>query len=219
MSTIDELQRCWEAAGRRRSDQSISPAGAHGRAAYDSSGRWSADRLAETISPDPGLTLLEFGCGNGRVTQHLAGRYGRIIAVDFAQSMLAQLAELELPNVQPVLWNGMDPREDLRECAGAVYSDSVLLHNTHADGARILTSLAQCVIQGGLLAIQLPIYDVSREPTSWIDVGCWTPKEFLCASEAAGCEVVAIYGNAGPFEYGKIGPNHDRLHILRRSLC
>jgi SAM-dependent methyltransferase len=219
MIDMATLQQAWEAAGRRGSDQSISPAGAHGRTAYDSSGRWSAYHLTEVFPPHPDLTLLEFGCGNGRVTQHLAGRYGHILAVDFADSMLEQMREMELPGVTPICWNGLDCREELYGRVDAAYSDSVLLHNTHADGATILANLARCVIPGGLLAIQLPVYEVPREPTSWIDVGCWTAQELRHAAAVAGCEVIALYPNPGAFEYGRIGPNHDRLHVLRRATC
>ncbi|HXQ75523.1 MAG TPA: methyltransferase domain-containing protein [Acidimicrobiales bacterium] len=53
--------------------------------------RWGRDVLARLV-PEPGATVLDAGCGTGRVTEMLLERVadGRVVALDAAPSMLAE---------------------------------------------------------------------------------------------------------------------------------
>ncbi|MFI0938346.1 class I SAM-dependent methyltransferase [Streptomyces sp. NPDC021020] len=49
-----------------------------------------ADRFAAHF--DPGLPVVDLGCGNGTLTRYLAGRYRRVVGVDLAHAAVARAA-------------------------------------------------------------------------------------------------------------------------------
>jgi SAM-dependent methyltransferase len=180
---------------------------------YEDSGRRSARSVAAIIPPGR-TSLIEFGCGNGRVTRHLARLYDSVLAVDIAPTMLELVGQLGLPNVETYLSDGltMPPGRTF----DAAYSEIVFIHNTHEDGRRIIQALAGAVADGGVLALHIPIYDVGRDPAHWIDVGVWTADQLAEAAESAACEVVQRWTNPGHFDFDHIGPNHYKLQVLRK---
>jgi SAM-dependent methyltransferase len=77
-----------------------------------------------------GGTVVEIGCGVGRVTRARAARAESVVAVDVAEEMLAHARELnpELTNVRWVLGDGatLEPVADAR--ADGVFSHVVFQH-------------------------------------------------------------------------------------------
>lgn len=66
--------------------------------------------LAELgVEPDPAGTIVEIGCGVGRLTRALARRAARVIAVDVSREMLARARELN-PALDNVTWLHGDGR-------------------------------------------------------------------------------------------------------------
>jgi SAM-dependent methyltransferase len=57
--------------------------------------------LREQVALD-GLHVLDFGCGTGRLTQHLAKHAKRVVGLDTSPAMLAVLERKALPNVLTV---------------------------------------------------------------------------------------------------------------------
>lgn len=208
----------WEAAALTESaSTAIHPTGVDDDA-YDASGLAAADEFAEIFPPDD-ATVLDFGCGDGRVAQHLAGRYYRVIGADASPTMLARL-NARTPTVEPFLWDGIDRFDEIaRDYGGmidAVFSVNVLLHHEYLDGAQILANLAALVGRDGTLAVQVPIYDVPLAPEGWTSVGVWTLEMFEAAAEHADCDIEMVYPSEGAFTRAAIGTNHPRLHHLTR---
>lgn len=56
------------------------------------------EELADQLQLQPGMDLLEVGCGTGQITGWLAARVapGKVVAVDFAEAMLAQARRKQL---------------------------------------------------------------------------------------------------------------------------
>jgi hypothetical protein len=67
----------------------------------------------------------------------------------------------------------------------------------------------------GKLLFQLPVYDEPRAPQTFIDTGCWAPREFLDLAEGAGFAVTRMTACVGAFSLEAIDPNHFDLHEWR----
>src|SRR5947208_1759586 len=66
---------------------------------YDRSGWRGAVRLIERCPDYRRQSVLEWGCGSGRVTQYLCYLFRETHAVDIAPGMLALLRERRLPDL------------------------------------------------------------------------------------------------------------------------
>jgi len=70
---------------------------------------WNGDAMVEHVLDGLGVTLrdsdsvLEIGCGVGRVTRALAARAGEVLALDVSSEMLAQARRLN-PQLHEVRW-------------------------------------------------------------------------------------------------------------------
>jgi SAM-dependent methyltransferase len=78
----------------------------------------------------PGDTVLEIGCGIGRITRALASRAARVIALDVSDEMLARARELnpQLVDVEWVLGDGVTLRSIPDQSVDACVSVVVLQH-------------------------------------------------------------------------------------------
>lgn len=188
-------------------------------AAYDASGRNAADHVVAALPPAHYPRIADFGCGDGRVLKHLVGRgYTKLVGVDVSLEMLARAAVYvgEPPAGVDLSFHASDGRALTTDWLDGVFSFAVFIHHTHADGVEMLKTLVGAVRVGGLLALQIPLYDVPREPANWTDVGVWTPGQFLTAIANAGCGVVSMHHNIGAFSYDAIGPMHHMLQVVER---
>lgn len=138
-------------------------------------GRWDAEaffasgehELAAALEEAAALGLpqrrdaaLDFGCGLGRITRALAGRFGAAVGVDISQTMVARAGEIAagvpnleyLVNTAPDLALLGDRRFDL------VWCRLVLQHQpTRAHALRYVSELVRVLAPGGLLYLQMPV--------------------------------------------------------------
>jgi SAM-dependent methyltransferase len=74
------------------------------------------DLLRFAVHMDPDLPLVDVGCGNGRQTRFLAGRFQRVVGLDVSPSAV-ELARRETrgteeePKISYRVWNGANPGE------------------------------------------------------------------------------------------------------------
>jgi SAM-dependent methyltransferase len=117
------------------------------RAQFEDEGRRQAAMLQPFVDED--MTVLDFGCGVGRVARHLVA--GRVVGVDVSRRFLAEAAR----NVECYHTDGLSvPLPD-----GSVdfaYSLMVLQHCARVDHPTILGEIARVLRPGGSAYVQFP---------------------------------------------------------------
>lgn len=214
---LDELRTRWDQVARLPDQRAAQKKVAHvgDKETFSDSGRRAFAIFEQACPPDRGQSLLEFGCGLGRITRFLAGRFSHVYAVDIAPGMVEAVNELMLDDTTGVCSAGIGLARDV-PLVDLVYSDSVLLHNRKADVRKFWPAVMGRLRQGGTAYFQVPCYEVGRDPDGWIDVGVWTRQELIELARASGCEPVKVWVNPGAFSYENIGPVHHKLHVFRR---
>ena len=169
MPRLDEHRRDWEDLAR------LDPMWAVVSDPSRRFGGWDADeffatgeaevdailsRAAELGVPANRADALEFGCGVGRVTRALAGRFGDAVGVDISTRMLEQARELNagVDNVEFVHNTASDLTVLGDRRFDLVYSRHVLQHLPSRDVARgYLSEMVRLVRPGGLVLAHLPL--------------------------------------------------------------
>lgn len=104
---------------------------------------------------------LELGCGVGRVTQHLAKRYEKVIAVDISDGNLAQcramIGHRGLTNVETVLLTSPEDIANL-PAFDVFFSMIVLQHNPPPIQKYTLDTLLKKLRPGGAFCFQLQTF-------------------------------------------------------------
>lgn len=81
------------------------------------------ENLIELLSPQPGESILDLGCGTGQLTQQIATAGVEVIGIDYATSMLDQ-AQKNYPNLRFIV---ADARKlEFSQQFDAVFSNAVL---------------------------------------------------------------------------------------------
>ena len=130
------MRREWDARARKdafyyiaswRKDWDVSAFLNSGEEDYERLVRPMLDRAG--FSP-AGKTLLELGCGAGRMTHSFAARFGQVIALDVSAQMIDRAQQI-LPKVQNIAWmhaNGKDLDAVGSESVDFAFSYLVLQH-------------------------------------------------------------------------------------------
>ncbi len=159
-----------------------------------------ADTVAEALAEAPlnhHLTALEVGPGDGAFLAHLSERFGRVVALDSAEEMLARsrerAEEASLRNIEFVHGDTRHPRL-AQLSADCIVVNMVLHHNPSP--ADILRDLAGCLAPGGVLLVT----DLCRHDQDWAREACgdlwlgFEPEELGSWANSAGlAETAGIY--------------------------
>ena len=113
---------------------------------------WAADVLARLGDPPPDATVLDVGCGTGRVTEELLtrGPRGRVLALD-ASAEMVELARRRLGDRAQV-WRQDVLELELDEPVDAIVSTAAL--HWVGDHERLWARLARALRGGGRLEVQ-----------------------------------------------------------------
>jgi 2-polyprenyl-3-methyl-5-hydroxy-6-metoxy-1,4-benzoquinol methylase len=157
--------------------------------AYWQSGRQQALDAAQWL--DEGASLMDFGCGDGRVAIPLVKLGFTVYAVDASDEMIERLKrEAKAQDARETLhtWVSDGMGHYWPEAIGqldAVHCRAVLIHHSHKDVAELVTNFAKCLKPGGVLIADWPVGD-HYERQNWTDVTTWLPKHRAKVAEAAG---------------------------------
>lgn len=146
--------------------------------AYWASGVSQAEQAAQWI-PDKG-TVIDFGCGDGRLSLPLSLFGYKVIAVDASLEMLKRLLANQRNRggkvFRTVQSDGLDLAEVIDEPVDAVVCRAVLIHHSHADVAKLVASFSSVLKPGGVLIADWPLGN-HHERRDWIDVTTWELQE------------------------------------------
>ncbi|MCE9594901.1 MAG: class I SAM-dependent methyltransferase [Planctomycetes bacterium] len=145
-----------------------------------------AAELASIDGPVRGGSVLDFGCGVGRMARALLERYEHYVGVDIAESMLARAPNfVASPRARFV----HTPHGDLAPLGDArfdlVWSYVTLQHVPPDDARVLLGALARRVAPGGWLCVQVPTRDHTDPEriygtSTWKGrVRAWLPRAWL----------------------------------------
>jgi ubiquinone/menaquinone biosynthesis C-methylase UbiE len=104
-----------------------------------------------------GKTMLELGCGAGRMTRSFAQRFSRVYAFDISTEMLGHAKALfpEASNVDWILGNGMDLSGLGNEAVDFAFSYIVLQHMPEPEFAlRYIREMLRVLKPGGMFLFQ-----------------------------------------------------------------
>ncbi len=133
-------------------------------------------------------SILDYGCGDGRVALPMARLGWSVVPLDSSPRMRVRLAEMAagLP---------VDVVADARfEPVGAAYCLAVLIHHGWADAERIIATIRDAVRPGGLVLLDWPLSAYPRERETWIGVTTWSPEQRAAAAARLGLELLADSG-------------------------
>lgn len=161
------------------------------------------------IDPAKLGTVIDFGCGLGRLTAALAPRFGHVTGVDISSSHLAiareEIARRGIANVDFVQLETIEAVERL-PMVDLVFSVIVLQHNPPPVILSLFAGLLGRVAPGGAAVIQIPTYlpegysfDLARylaEGGKEMEMHAIPQREALAAIRAAGLEVLEVLDDA-----------------------
>ncbi|HEX6884893.1 MAG TPA: class I SAM-dependent methyltransferase [Planctomycetota bacterium] len=179
------VQAVWRALGETRPHWSVITHDEYGpeniartEEAFYASGEHNVATLLRTLARngiDPARlrTVMDFGCGVGRLSVALARRFERVLSVDVSASHLTvareALARRGITNATTHQLETIEGLAGLPRC-DLVYSLMVLQHNPPPVIHALLAGLLERLAPGGLAVIQLP----TRLPDSYrFEVGAY----------------------------------------------
>lgn len=144
---------------------------------YWHSGETQANQLAAVLEPDS--TVLDFGCGDGRVAIPLHKLGFNVIGADSSATMLNRFSKFA-PNMLRIQTDGTNLTEALTQLGtpqvDAAYSLAVLIHHDYETAATLITQLTAVVKPGGLLILDWPASNTPSERDHYCGITTWPPQ-------------------------------------------
>lgn len=145
----------WDTASQSLDAARISVCGTADDAEWHRSGESTASDVHVEASVSPTDTVLEIGCGAGRVGRYLAPRCATWIGADVSANMLRFAAESlkDLSNVQFFRLNGFDLTGVDAHSLDVVYSTGVFMHLDEWERYRYVADAHRVLRPGGRLYV------------------------------------------------------------------
>jgi SAM-dependent methyltransferase len=160
MAKSPDSRAFWDEAARTDLYWYIATRSSGSAAEFYATGSAETDLLLARcdIAPDEGQTMLEIGCGAGRMTRRLSELFGQVIALDVSAEMIkqAQHALADRHNVGYVNGNGHDLADLADQSVDIVFSYITLQHVPTASGLlSYIRESARVLRPGGRAALQV----------------------------------------------------------------
>jgi len=153
-----EYGRVWDSVAQTRRDAMKAVAGHDGEAEWERTGRSTAADIVAETGLSAADTVLDIGCGAGRVGVHLAPQSRRWIGADVSREMLAHaraaLAEAgQAGNVELIRLTGDGLPSSLDGSVDVVYCTTVFMHLEEWDRYRYIQGAFRALKPGGRLYV------------------------------------------------------------------
>jgi SAM-dependent methyltransferase len=174
------------------------------KAEFYASGAVDAGRITAILNRNGAMPadfphMVEYGCGVGRVTPHLAAIFDDVLGIDISSSHLSlareTLAQSQHTNTKLVLARA--PDFGMHEPIDLWFSRIVLQHNTPPIMALVLRRMFSRLVKGGIAIFQVPTYvkgysfDVAAylaaPKLNTIEVHCLPQAVVFQLAEEGGC--------------------------------
>ena len=222
---VDHVMRTWTALGQEKPHWSVlsSENFLPGRieetkASFYASGVRDWDHIATSLArhgrtPAEFARVLEYGCGVGRVTPHLAKHFAHVTGIDISAAHLdmARQAASDAGNANTDFMLARAPDFGMTTPFDLWFSYIVLQHNPPPVMAMILRRALTLLAPRGIAIFQLPVYamnyrfEVARylnnpTKTGTIEMHCLPQRVVFEIAAACGCTALEMRedGAAGP---------------------
>jgi SAM-dependent methyltransferase len=161
MSKLSGLKRDWESLAQRDALAAILTD------ETKSGGKWDVTQFMATgdaeietvlqhlaaigLPPDPGGSVVDFGCGVGRLTQALARRFRSCVGVDISQEMITRANALNQYKHCRYMASAMPQLPFADESCSFLYSNLVLQHVARRFAVNYLREFTRVLAPGGVL--------------------------------------------------------------------
>lgn len=206
------MERFWDARAREDAWYFVDT-GAPDRDAFWARGEEALGKLlaAVGVEIDPGATVVDIGCGLGRITRPLASRARRVLAIDVSREMLERARRLN-PDLEGVEWlhgDGVSLRPIADASVDLCFSHVVFRHIPDpAITLGYVHEVGRVLRPGGLAVLE-----VSNDPSAHAD-GDGAPEwrgaavdleDLRAAATAAGLEVERVAGEGTEYCAVRLG--------------
>ena len=124
---------------------------------FEQEGKLQADDIRR-LFPISGGTVIEYGCGIGRISKHLSAHADRMVGLDICSAFLERARERDAAS-EYILADAFKEES----VADLVYSVSVMQHNTLENRQRAVASIRGMLKPGGTCLITFASGPVYRE--------------------------------------------------------
>ncbi len=109
------------------------------------------EAVIDLITKQPGSSVVDLGCGNGSLTNHIAERGYTVMGIDDSEEML-RLAKKEHPNLRFIRGNAVSFHLD--EKADVIFSNAVFHWIDEKDQPTMLSNICRNLKPGGELVCE-----------------------------------------------------------------
>lgn len=172
---------------------------------WEKSGQENAEYTLNLMEAEPHETILEYGCGNGRILRWIQPNqcYGVDIVPDFVQ-------ECKNMNLDAYLL------EDFKEKVDKVYSLTVFIHLKHHQAEEALKYIHSHLKEGGRAYLQVLVYEKDKDSRNFSDMTCYKKETFEKMVESCGFKIIKLWENQGDIDEGDIGEHHNKYSIFEK---
>lgn len=169
------------------------------------SGQQSAEHTMDIMDLCDNETVLEYGCGNGRILKWIEPNkcFGVDIVPDFIE-------ECKNQNLNAYLL------EDFNEKVDKVYSLTVFIHLKHHQGEEALKYIHKHLKLGGKAYLQVLIYDKDKNSRNFSDMTTYKKSTFEKIVQKCGFKIIKLWENKGDLDKGEIGEHHNKYSIFQK---
>jgi len=176
-------QEQWEEAANVNEDRYIASGWHYSDKLYETSGILTVGEFLRVLISHTerkeleNKTLLELGCGNGRMTKYLAESFDKVIAVDCSKTMLEKGKEkVKAKNIE---WSlTVDDSITVKDGTIDFFFTFIVLQHCKEDTIKKYFKEADRLLKSeGLFIFQLPITKQHKEPDEFNSVANWTLEE------------------------------------------